>query len=189
MEKWNSTKIPPDALAARMKADAEKKKAEAPTATTSEPGAQPSSASSTTTSNMFPSLPFQMPAIHFHTGPLANGTGTYMASPSKPVIKKPAAADVSSSSFLSAFPARSFPATREFLATIDEEDADGGDSPNYSRFADILIEKGYRRIHLLFDETPKSLQNDLGLPISMGDAKQLLMHVKSACRKIALLDY
>ncbi len=60
---------------------------------------------------------------------------------------------------------------------------------NYSRFADILIEKGYRRIHLLFDETPKSLQNDLGLPISMGDAKQLLMHVKSACRKIALLDY
>ncbi len=44
MEKWNSTKTPPDALAARMKADAEKKKSEAPTATTSDPSAQPSSA-------------------------------------------------------------------------------------------------------------------------------------------------
>ncbi len=46
------------------------------------------------------------------------------------------------------------------------------------------MDKGYRRIHLLFDETPKSLQTDLELPITIGDAKQLLMHVKRACQMV-----
>lgn len=183
MEKWHSTKTPPEVLVKRMKADAAKKKTA--TTTTNVPATQPSSASSTTTSNMFPSLPFQMPAIHFHTGALANGTGAYMASLSRPVAKKPPLSDVSAS-FLSSVPTKSFTHIREFLEGVDGEEADGPDSPNYSQYADTLIEKGYRRIHLLYDETPKSLQGDLGLPITMGDAKQLLLHVQRACRKIAL---
>ncbi len=140
----------------------------------SEPTIQPSSAGSTTSSQLFPTLPFQMPAIHFHTGTgsLVNGTGGYMASPSKtaPAIKKPATSEITSD-ILYAIPAKRFPAIREFLATVDQEEADGEDSPNYSQYADRLIEKGFRRIHLLFDETPKSLRTELELPITIGDCK------------------
>ncbi len=106
-----------------------------------------------------------------------------MASPSKPPQPRRPSNDVSSST-LNAMPAKQFPAIRDFLRNVDEEEADGDDSPNYSQYADKLIEKGYRRIHLLFDETPKSLQTELELPIAMGDAKQLLMHVKRACYQV-----
>ncbi len=52
------------------------------------------------------------------------------------------------------------------------------------RFADILIEKGYRRIHLLFDETPEVLTERSRTPQSrMGDAKQLLMHSEERMSK------
>ncbi len=144
---------------------------------TSQPNIQPSSASSATSTQTFPSVPFQMPAIHFHTGALMNGTGSYMSSPTKLAPRKPPAEQVTAS-ILDSLPGKVFPAVREFLATIDLEEADGGDGPNYSQYADKLIEKGYRHIHLLYDETPKFLQKDLELNISMGDAKQLLLHVR-----------
>ncbi len=192
MEKWDSTATPPDVIAKRIKADAAAAadKAQASRTASDEPASQPGlehSSASSATSGSFPSLPFQMPAIHFHTGLLMNGTGGYMASPSKPAVQKPATVDVTSN-FLSSVPTKSFTQIREFLAIVDGEEADGPDSPNYSQYADMLIEMGYRRIHLLYDETPKSLRADLGLPITMGDAKQLLLHVKHACQKIALGD-
>lgn len=111
-----------------------------------------------------------------------------MASPSKALAPKrpPNHAFEVNSSMLDNIPAKQFPSVRDFLQAVDEEEADGDDSPAYSQYTDKLIEKGYRRIHLLFDETPKSLQSDLELPILMGDAKQLLLHVKRACQKIAL---
>ncbi len=188
MEKWLSVKTPPDVVANRLRSEAAKKNTPGPLPVDSEPTIQPSSAGSTTSSQLFPTLPFQMPAIHFHTGTgsLVNGTGGYMASPSKtaPAIKKPATSEITSD-ILYAIPAKRFPAIREFLATVDQEEADGEDSPNYSQYADRLIEKGFRRIHLLFDETPKSLRTELELPITIGDAKQLLLLVKRACQKVA----
>ncbi len=81
-------------------------------------------------------------------------------------------------------PQKQFPTIHDFLRTVDEEETDGDYSPNYSQHAEKLMDKGYRRIHLLFDETPKSLQTDLELPITIGDAKQLLMHVKRACQMV-----
>ncbi len=113
-------------------------------------------------------------------------TGGYMASPSKPApaVKRPATSEVTSD-ILDAIPAKHFPAIREFLASVDQEEADGEDSPKYSQFTDKLIEKGFRRIHLLFDETPKSLRTELELPITIGDAKQLLLLIKRACQKVA----
>lgn len=121
-----------------------------------------------------------MPAIHFHTNSLMSGTGGFMASPSKAMVPKRPSPNELTSSTLDSIPAKHFPTIRDFLRTVDEEDADGDDCPNYSQYADKLIQMGYRRIHLLFDETPKSLLTDLELPISMGDAKQLLLHVKRA---------
>lgn len=189
MEKWKSVTTPPDVIANRIRAEVEKKRAEAasqtPQNTAQQSGPQASSTSSSISSQSFPNLPFQMPAIHFHTGALMNGTGTYMASPSKPALKKPAAAAVDSPCRLDAVPAKSFTPIREFLTSIDQEEAEGGDNPNFSQFADKFIEKGYRRIHLLYDETPKSLQTDLELEITTGDAKQLLLYVKRACESIA----
>lgn len=125
-----------------------------------------------------------MPAIHFHTSSLLNGTGGFMASPSKAMAPKRPPANEVTSNTLDSIPAKHFPTIRDFLQTVDQEEADGDDSPNYSQYAERLVEKGYRRIHLLFDETPKSLQMDLELPISMGDAKQLLLHVKHACQRV-----
>ncbi len=130
---------------------------------------------------------FQMPQIHFHANSLMNGTGGgIMFSPSKAQATAPKMSQSSvSPSAMEAIPAKTFPLVRDFLATIDVEEMDIDENPNYSQYADKLVEKGYRRIHLLLDETPKSLQLDLGLSISMGDAKQMLLHIKRACNKIA----
>lgn len=124
-----------------------------------------------------------MPAIHFHAGALMNGTGTYMASPARPAQKN-TSPTIPSPLRLAAIPAKNFTPIRDFLATIDQEEADGGDNPNFSQYTDTFIAKGYRRIHLLYDETPKSLQSDLEIPITTGDAKQLLLYVKRACDAI-----
>ncbi|KLO04239.1 hypothetical protein SCHPADRAFT_947857 [Schizopora paradoxa] len=193
MEKWDSVLTPPDSIAKRIKAEEAQAEADAAAAALKTPKDSvsqtgPSSTGSTVSSQSFPNLPFQMPAIHFHAGALMNGTGTYMASPSKSVFKKPPSSDhdrAGSGYRLDAVPVKSFTAIREFLATVDQEEAEGGDNPNFSQFADQFIEKGYRRIHLLYDETPKTLQVDLGIPVTTGDAKQLLMYVKRACEAIA----
>lgn len=146
-----------------------------------------SSAGSSVSSQSFP---FQMPAIHFHAGSLTNGSGGYMSSPLKlpSTVKRPSSSSEFTSSALEAIPAKHFPLVRDFLAAVDQEELEGGDPTNFSQFAEKLVEKGYRRIHLLFDETPKTLQADLELPISLGDAKQLLLHVKRACQKVARPD-
>lgn len=106
-----------------------------------------------------------------------------MASPLKQVHQRRPSTEITSST-LDAIPAKQFPTIHDFLRTVDEEETDGDYSPNYSQHAEKLMDKGYRRIHLLFDETPKSLQTDLELPITIGDAKQLLMHVKRACQMV-----
>lgn len=185
MGKWTSITTPPTVIANRIKAEAEAAVAAATTTneSASQSGQHVSSNSSTVSSQSFPNLPFQMPAIHFHAGALMNGTGTYMASPSKTVQKKPPT--VESPIRLASVPAKNFTPIREFLASIDLEEVDAGDNPNFSQYADNFIEKGYRRIHLLYDETPKSLQSDLEIPITTGDAKQLLLYVKRACNAIA----
>ncbi|KLO05229.1 hypothetical protein SCHPADRAFT_947091 [Schizopora paradoxa] len=182
MGKWNSILEPPPVIANKIKAEYSAKKdgTVAPTDSASQTGQHGSSNSSTVSSQSFP---FPLPAIHFHAGALMNGTGTYMASPSKPILKKHPS--VGSPLRLDAVPAKNFTTIHEFLASIDKEEADGGDDTNFSQYADKLVAKGYRRIHLLYDETPKTLQNDLELAISTGDAKQLLLYVKRACEGIA----
>lgn len=185
MGKWKSVALPPDVIANRLLAE-EQKAAAAAKGSQGTADASTTKENSTSSSTSTQSLPFQMPAIHFHTGTLMNGTGGYMASPSKQTqaARRPRTSDVTPS-VLGDISAKSFQTIREFLAAVDQEEAEGGESSNYSQYADQFIAKGYRRIHLLYDETPRSLQVDLELPISMGDAKQLLMHVKCACQKVA----
>ncbi len=130
MEKWKDVKTPPDVIANRILAEAEKKQSQVAGGTPS--NIQPSSASSMTSTQTFPSIPFQMPAIHFHTGALMNGTGAYMASPSKPMAPRKPPADQVSAIVLDSIPGKHFPAVREFLATVDQEEADGG------RFAELF---------------------------------------------------
>ncbi|KLO04145.1 hypothetical protein SCHPADRAFT_947930, partial [Schizopora paradoxa] len=187
MGHWDNVKVPPDSIAKRIKAQAaEEEEAASKTPKESVSQTGPSSTSSTVSSQAFPNLPFQMPAIHFHAGTLMNGTGTYMASPTKSAHRKPTPMDTDKPAFrLDAVPIKLFTPIREFLATVDQEEADGGENPNFSQFADQFIEKGYRRIHLLYDETPKTLQTEIGIPVTTGDAKQLLMYVKRACEAIA----
>lgn len=77
-----------------------------------------------------------------------------------------------------------FPDTTEFLERLDEEDVTGG-KVKFLPWAERLVEEGFHRIHLLYDETPESLLADpIRLPYKKGELKQLIMLVKSECDRI-----
>lgn len=79
MKKWNSVLVPPDINANKIKAQEAKKKEAALPAVSEEAAVQPSSAGSSISSQSFPMLPLQMPAIHFHTNLLMQGAGGFMS--------------------------------------------------------------------------------------------------------------